>query len=103
MMAGYQVGNPLQATLEVEAGNHAYFYDRWWQQRAMLLYFRETLPGAGAMGIEPTVSRTGGGAPFGDQLVGLGAPTRADADAIAFASPFSCDTTKPAPATTTVP
>ena len=105
MMAGYQTGNPLQLTLAVEAGNHAYFYDRWWQQRAMLLYFKETLPDAAspAIGTDTTVNRTFGGAPFGDQLVGLGTPTRADADAIAFASPFSCDTTRPAPATTTVP
>ena len=44
MMAGYQAGNPLQLTLEVEAGNHAYFYDRWWQQRAMLLYLQGDAP-----------------------------------------------------------
>lgn len=103
MMAGYQAGNPLQLTLEVEAGNHAYFYDRWWQQRALLLYFEETLSGTAATGVAPTVDRTPGGSSFGDQLVGLGTPTRADADAVAFASPFSCDTTRPAPATTTVP
>ena len=105
MMAGYQAGNPLQLTLEVEAGNHAYFYDRWWQQRSMLLYFKETLPGAAtpAIATEPTVDRTAGGSPFGEQLVDLGAPVRADADATAFASPYSCDTTRPAPATTNVP
>lgn len=105
LMAGYQAGNPLQLTLEVESGNHAYFYDRWWQQRASLLYFKETLPDASqpAVGVEPTVARTPGGAPFGDQLVPLGAPTRAQADAIAFASPYICDTTRPAPATTTIP
>ena len=55
------------------------------------------------IGVQPTVNQTPGGAPFGDQLVPLGAPSRADADAIAFASPFICDTTRPAPATTTVP
>jgi dienelactone hydrolase len=105
MMAGYQAGNPLQRTLEVELGNHAYFYDRWWQQRAALLYFKETLPDAAspAVGAEPTVDRTPGGAPFGEQLVSLGTPTRAEADATAFAAPFICDTTRPAPATTTVP
>ena len=27
MMAGYQAGNPLQFTLEIARGNHAYFYD----------------------------------------------------------------------------
>jgi predicted alpha/beta-fold hydrolase len=105
LMAGYEAGNPLQLTLEVQQGNHAYFYDRWWQQRAALLYFKQTLPDAGAafVGVQPTVNQTPGGAPFGEQLVSLGAPTRADADAIAFSSPFICDTTRPAPATTTVP
>ena len=105
LMAGYEGGNPLQLTLEVQLGNHAYFYDRWWQQRATLLYFRETLPDAASalVGAGPTVNRTPGGAPFGEQLVALGAPSRAEADAIAFGSPFVCDTTRPAPATTTVP
>jgi predicted alpha/beta-fold hydrolase len=106
MMAGYEVGNPLQRTLEVQKGNHAYFYDRWWQQRAALLYLKETLPDASAnaaVGVEATVNQTPGGAAFGDQLVALGSPSRADADAIAFAAPYSCDTTRPAPATTTVP
>jgi hypothetical protein len=106
MMAGYEAGNPLQRTLEVESGNHAYFYDRWWQQRAALLYFKETLPDAAAnagVGVAATVNRTPFGARFGDQLVPLGSPTRADADAIAFAAPYICDTTRPAPATTTVP
>jgi predicted alpha/beta-fold hydrolase len=105
MMAGYQTGNPLQRTLQVEAGNHAYFYDRWWQQRAMLLYFKETLPAASSVGVgtAPTVNLTPGGAAFGDQLVALDSPTRAESDATAFTAPFICDTTRPAPATTTVP
>lgn len=105
MMAGYQSGNPLQLTLEVELGNHAYFYDRWWQQRAMLLYFKTTLPDAATpvISAEPTVNRTPGGAAFRDQLVPLGSPTRVEADAVAFAAPYICDTTRPAPATTTVP
>jgi dienelactone hydrolase len=105
LMAGYEAGNPLQLTLEVRSGNHAYFYDRWWQQRAALLYFKETLPDAasGFVSAQPTVNQTPGGAAFGDQLVPLGAPSRADADAIAFSSPFICDTTRGAPATTTVP
>lgn len=105
MMAGYQAGNPLQHTLAVESGNHAYFYDRWWQQRAALLYFKATLPAAASplVSAEPTVNRTPGGRPFADQLVPLGAPTRTDADAIALAAPYICDTTRPAPATTTTP
>jgi dienelactone hydrolase len=105
LMAGYQAGNPLQRTLLVDRGNHAYFYDRWWQQRAVLLYFKETLPDAwpATIGVEPTVDRTPGGRAFGDQLVSLGSPTRAEADETAFAAPYICDTTRPAPATTTVP
>jgi hypothetical protein len=39
MMAD-EVGNALQRTLEVTSGEHAYFFDRWWQQRAILLYFK---------------------------------------------------------------
>src|SRR6266536_5411454 len=48
MMAGYEVGNPLQATYEVTRGEHAYFFDRWWQQRAILFYFKTVLPSAGS-------------------------------------------------------
>ena len=106
LMAGYEGGNPLQRTLQVQSGNHAYFYDRWWQQRAALLYFKETLPDASAnlaVGVAATVNQTPGGTPFGDQLVPLGSPSRAEADAIAFAAPYICDTTRPSPATTTVP
>jgi pimeloyl-ACP methyl ester carboxylesterase len=102
MMAGYSAGNPLQRTLLVRAGNHAYFYDRWWQQRAILLYFKALLPGAGSdptVTTTPTVNRTPGGAPFGSQLVDLGSPSRADADAIARAAPYVCDTTRPSPST----
>ena len=61
------------------------------------------LPSGAFLTTLPTVNQTPGGTPFGAQLVDLGAPTRADADATAFASPFVCDTTRPAPATTTVP
>src|SRR5262249_53580079 len=57
MMAGYEAGKALQRTLELTRGNHAYFYDRWWQQRAILLYFKSVLPGATAdawIGTMPT-------------------------------------------------
>ena len=50
MMAGYEGANPLQLSLEVRNGNHAYFYDRWWQQRAALLYFEKTLADTGDRG-----------------------------------------------------
>jgi len=48
MMAGYEQGAPLQRTLEIQHGAHAYYYDRWWQQEAILRYFKDLLPGAAA-------------------------------------------------------
>jgi len=99
MMAGYQAASPLQRTLELARGAHAYFYDRWWQQRAILLYFKSLLPGADRdawIGTTPTVSQTPGGAPAGQQLVDLGSPTPSYADA--QAAPFVCDTSQPPPA-----
>ena len=69
MMAGYEVGNPLQRTLEVTRGEHAYFFDRWWQQRAILLYFKTLLPSAAgnsAVTTSATVNQTAGGLAFGD-------------------------------------
>jgi predicted alpha/beta-fold hydrolase len=97
MMAGYDA-SALQATLLLEHGLHAYFNDRWWQQKLALLYFKALLPGAAndaAIGTEPTVNQTPGGAPAGEQLVDLGAPTRADADALL--APYICDTSQPSP------
>ncbi len=86
MMAGYENGKPLQKTFLVSRGEHAYFFDRWWQQRAILDYFKALLPGAsadGAIMVAPTVNQTPGGAAFSTQLVDLGNPTTADADALA--------------------
>jgi hypothetical protein len=48
------------------------------------------------IGTAPTVNRTDGGAPARDQVVDLGTPTRALADA--QAALFVCDTTQPPPA-----
>src|SRR5262245_55891424 len=99
MMAGYQVGRPLLRTIQLARGDHAYFYDRWWQKRAILLYFKGMLPcnqGDSTIGTTPTVNRTDGGAPAREQQVDLGAPTRALADA--QAAPFVCDTRQPPPA-----
>jgi dienelactone hydrolase len=99
MMAGYEVGNPQQLTLELQRGAHAYFYDRWWQQRAMLLYFKQLLPKATSdptIGTSPTVNQTPGGAVVRDQLVNLGYPTRAVADS--YLAPYICDTSRPSPA-----
>jgi pimeloyl-ACP methyl ester carboxylesterase len=98
MMAAYEVGNPLQLTVELQRGEHAYFYDRWWQQRAILLYFKAMLPAAAknpAVTATPTVNQTAGGLPAGAQQVDLGSPTRSWADA--RLAPYICGTTRGAP------
>lgn|GEM_PF-2245539 len=92
MMAGYEGGKPLQRTYLIQQGNHAYFYDRWWQQRAALLYFKGLLPGADAdasVTTTPTVNQTPAGAPLSQQLVSLGNPTPQQADELA-AVPVVC-------------
>jgi len=97
MMAGYEVGNPLQRTLEVTRGEHAYFYDRWWQQRAILLYFKTLLPsaaGSAKVTSTPTVNQTAGGLMFGEQLVPIVA-TKASADV--QLAPYVCDTSRGKP------
>ncbi len=84
-MAGYESGAQLQKTFLVTRGQHAYFFDRWWQQRAILDYFKALLPGAlldPAILQTPTVNQTLGGASFSSQLVDLGNPTPAQADAL---------------------
>ena len=58
MMAGYEVGNSLQRTLEVTRGEHAYFFDRWWQQRAILLYFKTMLSNDSNVSTTATVNQT---------------------------------------------
>ena len=98
MMAGYEAGNPLQLTVQLERGEHAYFFDRWWQQRAILLYFKNLLPGAATdptVETGATVNQTPGGTPAGAQLVDLGSPSRADADGLLAPNP--CDTSQGAP------
>jgi hypothetical protein len=98
MMAAYESGSPLQRTIELQRGEHAYFYDRWWQQRAMLLYFKAMLPSAArndAVTTSSTVNQTPGGAPAGMQTVELGSPSRAWADA--QLAPYVCDTSRGAP------
>jgi hypothetical protein len=87
MMAGYTTGT-VQRTLEIAQGAHAYYYDRWWQQRAILLYFKALLPNASGdptIRTAPTVNQSSGGTPAASQLVDLGSPTKADADALAHA------------------
>jgi dienelactone hydrolase len=97
MMAGYEVGNALQKTLEVTRGEHAYFFDRWWQQRATLLYFKTLLnaaAGSSKVTATPTVNQTAGALAFGEQLVPLTA-TKASADALL--APYVCDTSRGKP------
>lgn len=84
IMKAYTTGTQMR-TLEIQKGAHAYFYDRWWQQKAILLYFRALLPGAAgdlAIGTSPTVNQSPGGTPASTQLVDLGKPTKAEADAM---------------------
>ena len=97
MMAGYEQGAPLQKTLEVEHGEHAYFFDRWWQQSAILDYFAAELPAPRGSGVtaDPTVNQTPGGTPLADQLVTLGSPTKAEANA--DMAPYVCTTSQAPP------
>jgi hypothetical protein len=81
MMAGYEGAQPLQRTVEINQGEHAYFYDRWWQQKAALLYFKAMLEDP-TMSEDPTVNQTPNGAKLSTQLKPLGNPTPAEADAL---------------------
>ncbi|MDX6426338.1 MAG: hypothetical protein QOD52_1743 [Gaiellaceae bacterium] len=98
LLAAYESGNPLQRTIELQRGEHAYFYDRWWQQRSILLYFKQMLPRAAGdvtIGTDATVLRTAGGAPASAQTVALAPSSRAWADA--QLAPYVCDTTQGVP------
>jgi dienelactone hydrolase len=90
LMAAYETGNPLQRTVELQRGEHAYFYDRWWQQRAILLYFKAMIAAKDpTVAADASVNQTPGGAPASAQTVDLGAPTRSWADA--QLAPYVCD------------
>jgi dienelactone hydrolase len=96
MMAAYSSGN--QQTIELKRGEHAYFFDRWWQQRAILFYFRSMLPLASSdstIGTDASVNQTPLGTPASTQTVDLGAPTRAWADA--QLAPYVCDASQGVP------
>lgn len=98
MMAAYSAGSPLEQTVELQRGEHAYFFDRWWQQRAALLYFNAMLPGASSdltIGTVPTVNQTPGGAPASAQTVALGPTSKAWADA--QLAPYVCDPSQGVP------
>jgi hypothetical protein len=98
MMARYERGATLKRTLLVKRGEHAYFFDRWWQQKAILDYFRAMLPGAAGnrhISAKATVNETPGGSSFGSQLVTLGHPTRKSADK--ELAPYVCNTKRGSP------
>lgn len=90
MMAGYEIGTPLQRTVELRRGAHAYYYDRWWQQEAILDYFKALLPGAGNPEVttRATVNQTPGGAPLSTQLVPLDGSSRKQARS--HLAPYVC-------------
>ena len=92
MMEAYAPGH----TYELTRGEHAYFFDRWWQQRAILLWFKATLASNDdSIGTDATVDQTPLGAPASAQLVDLGAPSRAWADA--QLAPYVCDSAQGVP------
>lgn len=92
MMEAYAPGH----TYELQRGEHAYFYDRWWQQRSILLWFKSMLASKDpTIGTDATVDQTPLGAPASTQLVDLGSPTRAWADA--QLAPYVCDPSQGAP------
>lgn len=68
-------------TVLVQAGNHAYFYDRWWTQAAALDWFGTWLDPDGVTTAEPTVAQTPGGPALATQTTDLSGVTREDGDA----------------------
>ncbi|HZU77211.1 MAG TPA: hypothetical protein VFA70_10635 [Dehalococcoidia bacterium] len=94
LMAAYEAGNPLQRTIEIQKGEHAYYYDRWWDQKAILTYFKKLLPSSKTTA-KATVNQTPGGTAISSQEVQFTQLTRAQADS--HLAPFVCDTSKRAP------
>ncbi len=101
MLAAYEGGRKNQRTILVERGNHAYFYDRWWQQQAILTYFKALLRGSSAVSATPTVNQTPGGPVLGQQEISLGAPSSSWGDA--QLAPYVCDTTQGSPGRQSIP
>ena len=82
ILASRTLSMPQQHTVLVEAGNHAYFYDRWWTQAAALSWFRTWLdPDGSTTTADPTVAQPTNGTPLRDQTIDLSATTREDGDA----------------------
>ncbi|GAC1399297.1 MAG: hypothetical protein NVSMB52_12840 [Chloroflexota bacterium] len=94
-MAAFESGNPMQRTIEIQHGEHAYYFDRWWQQKAILAYFHDLLPGGRVVSTNATVNQTPGGPPLSSQTVPINAPSRAQADN--SLAPYICDTKQSAP------
>jgi len=95
LMSAYEQGNPLQRTIEIQHGEHAYFYDRWWQQVAILTYFHRLLPTGHRAQVAATVNQMAGGMPLSSQIVNFQVPTRPQADSML--APYICDTSQPPP------
>jgi dienelactone hydrolase len=92
MMEAYAPGH----TIELQRGEHAYFFDRWWQQRAILLWLKSMVaPKDDSVTTDATVNQTPGGLPASAQTVDLGAPTATWADA--QLAPYVCDTREGTP------
>ncbi len=101
MLASYEGGQSKQRTILFQRGNHAYFYDRWWQQQAILTYFKAMLGGTSAVSATPTVNQTAGGLTFGQQEIPLGAPSQSWGDA--QLAPYVCDTAQGSPGRQSIP
>lgn len=101
MMASYEGGAGMQRTVLIQRGNHAYFYDRHWQQLAILTYFGGLLRSAGTVTAVATVNETPGGVAIGQQEVPLGAPSPSWGDA--QLAPYVCDTSQGAPGRQSIP
>lgn len=101
MLASYEGGRSNQRTILVQRGNHAYFYDRWWQQQAILTYFQSMLRASFPVTANPTVNQTAGGPTLASQEIGLGAPGPSWGDA--QLAPYVCDTSQPPPGLQSVP
>lgn len=92
MMEAYAPGH----TFELQRGEHAYFFDRWWQQRAILLWFKSLLaPNDPTVTTDASVNQTPGGLPASAQTVDLGTPTQAWADA--QLAPYVCEASQGVP------
>ncbi|MDX1621844.1 MAG: hypothetical protein R3320_12680, partial [Nitriliruptorales bacterium] len=82
ILASRTLQMPSQQTVLVQAGNHAYFYDRWWTQAAALEWFRTWLdPDGDDTTAQPTVAKPATGTPLRGQTLDLSGTTREQGDA----------------------